>query len=94
MIKIVKVLVKLKFHKDSLLNDIDLSTVNKKQKRAAVKMLIEEESSFAKGDSDIGCATDLKLEINLTDTKPVQKKYTSIPRPLFPEVKQYILRTS
>ena len=75
---------------DSLLNDIDLSTLNKKQKRAAVKMLIEEESSFAKRDSDIGCATDLQLEMNLTDTKPVQKKYTSIPRPLFPEVKQYI----
>ena len=75
---------------DSPLNDIDLSTPNKKQKQAAVKMLIEEETSFAKGDSDIGCATDLQLEINLTDTKPVQKKYTSIPRPLFPEVKQYI----
>ena len=75
---------------DSLLNDIDLSTLNKKQKRAAVKMLIEEESSFAKRDSDIGCATDLQLEINLTDTQPVQKKDTSIPRPLFPEVKQYI----
>ena len=75
---------------DSPLNDIDLSTLNKKQKLAAVKMLLEEESSFAKGDNDIGCATDLQLEINLTDTKPVQKKYTSIPRPLFPEVKQYI----
>ena len=75
---------------DSPLNDIDLSTLNKKQKLAAVKMLLEEESSFAKGDNDIGCATDLQLEINLTDTKPIQKKYTSIPCPLFPEVKQYI----
>ena len=53
-------------------------------------MLLEEESSFSKGDNDIGCATDLQLEINLTDTKPVQKKCTSTPRPLFPEVKQYI----
>ena len=53
-------------------------------------MLIEEESSFAKRDSDVGCTTDLQLEINLTDMKPVQKKHTSIPRPLFPEVKQYI----
>ena len=75
---------------DSPLNDIDLSTLNKKQKVAAGKMLLEEESSFAKGDNDIDCATDLQLEINLTDMKPVQKKYTSIPRPLFPEVKQYI----
>ena len=56
---------------DSPLNDIDLSTLSKKQKLAAVKMLLEEESSFAKRDNDIGCATDLQLEINMTDTKPV-----------------------
>ena len=30
------------------------------------------------------------MEINLKDNQPVQKKYTSIPRPLYPEVKQYI----
>ena len=78
---------------DSPLNDIDLSTLNKKQKLATVKMLLEEESSFAKGDNDIGCATDLQLEINLTDTKPVQKKYTSIPVLCF-QTSNNILRTS
>lgn len=30
------------------------------------------------------------MEINLSDHRPVQKKYTSVPRPLYPEVKQYI----
>ena len=30
------------------------------------------------------------MEINLKDHQPVQKKYTSVPRPLYPEVKQYI----
>ena len=30
------------------------------------------------------------MEINLKDSQPVQKKYTSIPRPLYPEVKQCI----
>ena len=30
------------------------------------------------------------MEINLKDNQPVQKKYTSIPRSLYPEVKQYI----
>ncbi len=30
------------------------------------------------------------MEINLKDIQPVQKKYTSITRPLYPELKQYI----
>ena len=30
------------------------------------------------------------MEINLSDHYPVQNKYTSVPRPLYPEVKQYI----
>jgi hypothetical protein len=30
------------------------------------------------------------MKINLTDNIPVQKKYNSIPKPLYPEVKQYI----
>jgi hypothetical protein len=30
------------------------------------------------------------MNINLTDTRPVQKIYTAIPRPLCPEVKHYL----
>ena len=30
------------------------------------------------------------MNINLTDTRPVQKIYTAIPRPLYPEVKHYL----
>jgi hypothetical protein len=30
------------------------------------------------------------MKINLTDNIPVQKNYNSIPKPLYPEVKQYI----
>ena len=30
------------------------------------------------------------MPINLMDKTPVQKTYTSIPKPLYPEVKQYI----
>ena len=41
-------------------------------------------------DKDIGCIPDLEMEINLKNQKPVQKKYTSVPRSLYPEVKQYI----
>lgn len=38
----------------------------------------------------IGCIPDLEVENNLKDHQPVQKKYTSVPRLLYPEVKQYI----
>ena len=53
-------------------------------------MLREEYEPFAFSDKDIGCIPDLEMEINLKDHQPVQKKYTSVPRPLYPEVKQYI----
>ena len=53
-------------------------------------MLKEEYESFSSSEEDIGCIPDLEMEINLKDSQPVQNKYTSIPRPLYPEVKQYI----
>lgn len=53
-------------------------------------ILREEYDSLAFSDDDIGCIPDLEMEINLKDQQPVQKKYTSVPRPLCPEVKQYI----
>ena len=42
-------------------------------------MLEEEAESFSKTDDDVGAAEELQVEINLTDSVPVQKKYTSIP---------------
>ena len=53
-------------------------------------MLLEESDCFARDDEDIGCSEELKMKINLTDNIPVQKNYNSIPKPLYPEVKQYI----
>ena len=51
-------------------------------------MLRKEYESFSSSKEDIGCIPDLEMEINLKDSQPVQKKCT--PRPLYPEVKQYI----
>ena len=53
-------------------------------------MLSEEAESFAKNDEEVGCITELQMDINLNDTEPVQKNYRSIPKPLYPEVKHYI----
>ena len=73
-----------------LLEQFDLSTLSVDQKQRAKLLLIEEADSFAKNDGDIGCAEGLQMPINLMDKTPVQKTYTSIPKPLYPEVKQYI----
>ena len=53
-------------------------------------MLEEEAESFSQTDDDVGCAEELQVDINLTDSVPVQKRYNSIPQPLHAEVKKYV----
>ena len=53
-------------------------------------MLVEEAESFSKTDDDVGSAEDLQVDIKLTDSIPVQRKYTAIPRPLYSEVNKYV----
>ena len=53
-------------------------------------MLREEAESSSKDDDDVGCAEGLQLKMNLADNRPVQKNYTSIPKPQNSEVKQYV----
>ena len=57
---------------------VDLSGLDHDQLIAAETMLREECESFSSNE-DTGCIPDLKMEINLKDIQPVQKKYTSIP---------------
>ena len=68
---------------------VDLSVLDQDKRIVAEAMLREEFESFASSEEDIGCKSGLEMEINLSDHRPVQKKYTSVPRPLYPEVKQY-----
>lgn len=60
----------------------DLSGFNQRQRTVAEAMLREEYEFVA--FSDIGCIPDLEMEINLKAHQPVQKKYVSVPRPLYP----------
>ncbi len=53
-------------------------------------MLFEECGTFAKDGDDIGCNPNLQMAINLKDDVPVQRAYTSIPKPLQREVKEYL----
>ena len=70
--------------------DVDIEGLSEEQRTIVREMLEEESESFSITDDDVGAAEELQVEINLTDSIPVQKKYTSIPRPLYAEVKQYV----
>lgn len=53
-------------------------------------MLFEELLAFAHSDDDMGSIPSLQISITLKDGVPIQKSYTSVPQPLYQEVKEYI----
>lgn len=55
-----------------------------------VRRMLYESKAFARHGNDSGCNTSLQMVINLKDDIPVQRAYTSIPKPLLKEVKEYI----
>ena len=64
--------------------------LSEEQNTLVRKMLAEESDSLASDDDDIGYAPEPEFEIQLSDQKPVQKNYISVPCPLYPEIKQYV----
>ena len=72
------------------IKSISLQGLTQEQKLVALKMLAQEADTFSKNEDDIGCIPDLKVTIKLNDETPVQKNYTAVPRPLYPEVKSYV----
>ncbi|KAL0163570.1 hypothetical protein M9458_039323, partial [Cirrhinus mrigala] len=69
---------------------VDLGHLSDSQREIVQKMLYEESSIFSKGDDDIGCIPSLQMSITLQDVIPVQRAYSTVPKPLFSEVKGYI----
>ena len=43
-----------------------------------------------KDDNDIDLIEGLELKMQMKDETPVQKSYNRVPKPLYPEVKQYL----
>ena len=70
--------------KATYIPNVDLEGLTAEQNILVQEMLREECESFSK-DGEIGDAKGLQININLTDTIPVQKTYTAVPRPLYPE---------
>ena len=69
---------------------VELGDLTDSQRKLAIEMLTEEAESFAQNDDDVGCIEGLQMNLELSDTTPVQKTYASIPRPLYAEVKHYL----
>lgn len=69
---------------------IDLSHLDDERKAKVNKMLCEEARAFARDSNNIGCILSLQMSITLEDEIPVQKTYSSVPKPLFKEVNEYI----
>ena len=69
---------------------VKLGDLTDSQRKIAMEMLTEEAESFAQNDDDVGCIEGLQINLELSDTTPVQKTYASIPRPLYAEVKHYL----
>ncbi|KAL6462572.1 hypothetical protein MHYP_G00289940 [Metynnis hypsauchen] len=73
---------------------VDLSHLGAEEQVVVRQMLYEESDVFSRDDRDIGCVPSLKLKIHLKDDIPVQKSYNAIPKPLYNEVKAYVLYRS
>ncbi|KAJ8352082.1 hypothetical protein SKAU_G00235580 [Synaphobranchus kaupii] len=69
---------------------VDTSHLDERQQEVVKKMLYEESAAFAQDSNDIRCIPDLQMSLYLKDDIPVQGAYSSVPKPLFKEVKEYI----
>jgi len=75
--------------KDSI-EKIDLRMLTEEQRQTVLEMLQKEQDAFSENEDDTGCIEEFQMKINLSNDKPVQKRYNSVPRPLYPEIKNYI----
>ena len=63
-----------------------LGNLTKEQRRLTMSVLQEEADSFAIDDEDVG----LRMNLTLSDPTLIQTTCTSVPRPLYTEVKHYL----
>ena len=75
---------------DKWMPPVDLSHLPPPQRAEVETMLREESAAFARDGEDLGRIKHLQMTIQLKDQQPVQNTYTSIPRPLYQEVKTYL----
>ena len=70
--------------------NVDLSHLSLEKRKIVADVLYEECEAFARDDDDIGSVPSLEMDIKLTDHRPVQKSYNSVPKPLYRDVQIYL----
>ena len=70
--------------------DAELGNLTEVQRQLAIIMLQEEAELFSKDDEDVGSIEGVPMTLTSSDCTPVQKTCTSLPRPLYTEIKHYI----
>lgn len=69
---------------------VSLTHLTPDQQVQVRRVLREGCDAFSKDNDDVGCIPSLQLKIQLSDSTPVRRTYTSVPRPLHKEVKKYL----
>jgi hypothetical protein len=75
---------------EAWMKKIDVSHLSTSQQKLVKRMLRRNADVFSKDGSDIGAIKDLQMKINLKDADPVKASYTSVPKPLYKEVNEYV----
>ena len=73
-----------------LFKEVDLKHLTPDEQKKVKQLLKKHISTFSKDKSDIGKIDNLRMKINLHDFEPVKRSYTSLPKPLYKEVKEYV----
>ena len=82
--------IKIKEHQRKVLDQLDLSELNPKQRQVVEQMSIQEVAAFSVSNSDIGNVISTSMDIKLHNNTPVQLNYHSVPKPLYAELKTHI----
>ena len=78
--------------KDKLMTTLDLSGLDRWPKEKvgwARKLLMEYHDIFSLDDNELGCASQVKHSIKVTDDEPFKEWFRRIPPPLLEEVRMH-----
>ena len=79
--------------KDKLMTTLDLSGLDKwpeEKVGQARELLMEYHDIFSLDDNELGCASQVKHSIKVTDDEPFKERFWRIPPPLLEEVRTHV----
>ena len=80
-------------HQKKLMATLDLSGLDKwpeEKVKHACELLMEYHDIFSLDDNELGCASQVKHSIQVTDDGPFKEQFRCIPPPLLEEVRMHV----